>query len=255
MISRNDSKEFLTRVLKMQQHVLECAEEHATTKGVQNHIKKIRSIDVDDLLRTNFLNDPDFSIKLIKYFKLIIDKKYQMHIINKCSSDLIDENIKSLDLFVPLLEEMKSEGEKFMKNMNTRPDKPLTKQMKHYLYTLSNQLTGFRDSYAEYLHCASKNAKSKDVIDVVSNIKILYNKISKQVNTLNSSKTMNDMFYNSYNVTIMLIDMMKLTISKTYMDHIYKNCQKEIYKSNVANGKRNIMLISMIAKQIKRYTK
>jgi hypothetical protein len=247
----------LRTVLKLQEHVLDCAEKHNPTAGVREHITKIRQsvADVNDAMKSKYPDEHETTNKLIKYYKLTIDKKYQMHILNNCPNEIIQVHIKGFSSLSPMLMHMKTDFKKRMKGLNDKTKtSPLTKEGHQYIQILSKQLMGFNNNLSELLECASNKA-TPSISDHIKKMGTLNNAIIKQVDTLNSSKTVNDMINSAYSVVVMLVDMVRLATSKKYLEHVYKNCQMEIYNSNVATVNRSIMMFSMFAKQVKKNTK
>jgi hypothetical protein len=246
----------LRTVFKLQEHVLDCAEKQNPTAGVREHITKIRQsiADVNDDMKSKSPNEQDSTDKLIKYFKLMTDKTYQMHILNKCPNEIIQVHIKGFSSLKPRLMHMKTDLKTRMKGLNAKTKiSPLTKEGHQYIQILSKQLIGFNNNLSELLQCASKTATTS-ISDHIKQMEILNNGIIKHVDTLNSSKTVNDMINNAYSAVVMLVDMASLATSQKYLKHVYKNCQNEIYKANAANINRTINMISMFAKQVKKNT-
>jgi len=242
-------------IFKTQERVLDCAEKQNPTAGVREHITKIRQsiADVNDAMKSKS-PDKQYFNKLIKYCKLTIDKKYQMHILNNCPNEIIQVHIKGFSSYSPMLMHMKTDFKKRMKGLNAKTNtSPLTKEGYQYIQNLSKQLMGSTNNLTELLQCASNKA-TPSISDHIKKMQTLNNGIIKQVDTLNSSKTVNDMINSAYSVVVMLLDMMRLATSQKYLEHVYKNCQMEIYNSNVATMNRSIMVFSKFAKQVEKNT-
>lgn len=88
--------------LQSQDQVLACAaKENSANKYIDAHIAKI--IESKDALQkalkcTKCTNDDALNMYngFIKYFSLYSDAKYQMHIVDKCSKELIKLNVRTI---------------------------------------------------------------------------------------------------------------------------------------------------------------
>lgn len=78
--------------------------------------------------------------------------------------------------------------------------------------------------------------------------------IKDHTDTLLSTKTAGEMVDKCLMLISLMLDLIKLVSSQKYMEHVYKNCQKEIVASNIAIAKKNLTILSMITKNVKKNT-
>lgn len=248
------------KVLTSQKVVLTCAEKHAT-QDIKEHVLKIRK-QVDKLQSLYKMSDKDHDQKtvmrmndeLIKFIQLTFSKKYQMYIINKCSHELMLAQDNVIQQFKPVLTDMQRNMEKSLKAMNRdRRDASHTTESSNAAAMLATQLKNMNDTITSLVSCASKSAAStSDIGKHVKKIKALSGDTQEHMKRLVSTKTIGEMLDCLKQIVKLLMSLIVLTTNKKYLEHVYKNCQKEIYEINVATGERAIKTLSSIATMLKK---